>query len=110
VAPKLGERSLEGASATEPFVDNDAQGVLVADRSWLVLNLFGRHVGGSADDLLSILVTRTLCDKSDAKIAQADVSAGIALPCCAANSIVHDEEGGGTCGVEVEDAYDVGVN
>jgi len=48
-------RALKGTVSAEPFVDHNAQGVLIAARTRLALDLFGRHVGDGTDDLLGAL-------------------------------------------------------
>jgi hypothetical protein len=48
----FGDGAMERATPTEPFVDRDAQGILVAGRSRFALDLFRSHIGeGAGHDL-----------------------------------------------------------
>src|SRR5579863_1439275 len=66
----LDGRTLKREATTEPFVDDDAEGILVAGRSWVSLNLFRGHVGYRAGDLLCTLETRALHNDSYTEITQ----------------------------------------
>src|SRR5579883_852739 len=61
---------MKGTVSTQPFVDDNAQGILIARRSRFPLNLFWRHVGDCSHYILRILVTRTLSDQGHTKITQ----------------------------------------
>src|SRR5438874_3138495 len=67
---QFSKRAVKGAISAEPFIDDNAQRVLVACRSWFALNLFRSHVGDGANDILSPVVTRTLGNERNAKIAE----------------------------------------
>src|SRR5712692_2617260 len=49
------KRAVEGAISREPFIDDNTQGVLIAGRAWMRLDLFGCHVGNSSSRILNML-------------------------------------------------------
>src|SRR5579863_1623388 len=64
-------------SAAQPFIDDDAQGILVAGRMRVAPNLFWSHIGNRTERVLMNLSLRSVRDNSNAKIAQQHL---IALP------------------------------
>ena len=46
--PNCNRITLIGKLTTEPFIDYDGQGILVAGRDWLTLKLFRGHIGCGA--------------------------------------------------------------
>src|SRR5215472_12691950 len=52
LADNLVERTFVGAGAAEPFVDNDAKGILIAGHMGLTIDLLWGHVAGTASDIL----------------------------------------------------------
>src|SRR5258708_17110642 len=57
----LGKRAVKGAIPAEPFIDDDAKGVLIASRAGMRLHLFWGHVGnGSGGVLLTALLHRAV--------------------------------------------------
>ena len=75
LAGYLAEGAVEGTLSGEPFVDDDAQRVLIAGLARLAPQLFGGHVVSRAAQLLQALLARALRDEGEAKIAQQDVVA-----------------------------------
>ena len=57
-------------STAQPFIDHDAQGILIAGRAGMSLELFRCHVGDGPGCLLDLLGARTLGDDSQAEITQ----------------------------------------
>src|SRR5437588_12782569 len=76
LAGDFGKGSMEWPIAAKPFIDNDAQGVLIAGRLRPTLKLFRSHVRGGADDFLGRLLPGSLSDKGDAKITQEQLISG----------------------------------
>src|SRR6266852_21377 len=70
---QFGERAMKWTISTEPFIDNDAQGIVVAGGAGFALDLFGRHIRDRADHVLRALVARTLRDESEAEVAEQDI-------------------------------------
>ena len=70
----LNEGPLEGTLSTEPFVDDDPQGILVAGRSWFAPDLFGSHIGDGACHSLLLRPLRdgAVDDSGDAKVTEPD--------------------------------------
>lgn len=66
----LGHRAVERAGTAEPFVDDDAQGILVAGGAWMALDLFRCHVGHGPTHVLCALIARTLSDDGDAEVGE----------------------------------------
>src|SRR5260370_23992292 len=57
----LGKRAVRGAIPAEPFIDDDAKGVLIASRAGMRMHLFWGHVGnGSGGVLLTALLHRAV--------------------------------------------------
>src|SRR5258706_5430482 len=48
----LGKRAVKGAIPAEPFIDDDAKGVLIASRAGMRLHLFWGHVGNGSSGVL----------------------------------------------------------
>jgi hypothetical protein len=71
LACNLRKSARKGASAAQPLVDNDAQGVLVAGRAGLALELFRCHISHSTNHVTDTLA-RTLGKCCDAEIAEQD--------------------------------------
>src|SRR5690242_14950685 len=61
--------------STEPFIDNNAERILVALSTGLALDLLRGHIGHRASHVLDTLIARTLRDQSDAKVTEQDVVA-----------------------------------
>ena len=76
LAGDFGKGSMEWPIAAKPFIDNDAQGVLIAGGLRPALELFRSHVRGGADDFLGGLLPGSLRDKGDAKITQEQLISG----------------------------------
>src|SRR5712691_1366520 len=64
------ERPAEGTMAAEPFVDENAKGILIAGKAGFATHLFRSHVEDGAGCLLRLLNTSTLGKDSQAKIAE----------------------------------------
>src|SRR6266700_3856439 len=77
LAGDFGEGSVEWPIAAKPFIDNDAQGVLIAGGLRPALELLWSHVRGGADDFLGGLLPGSLRDKGDAKITQEQLVSGV---------------------------------
>src|SRR5579859_7620446 len=75
LSTQFSERPVKGATTTDPLIDDDAQGVLIAGRTGFPLDLLRSHVGNSPYDILGTLVARTLCRCSNTKVAQQDLIA-----------------------------------
>src|SRR5215470_1379666 len=65
---------LERAVPSEPFINHYTECVLVAGRTWLALELLGRHVGHGTRHFLCALGYRTLGNQDEAKIAEQDLA------------------------------------
>src|SRR5579885_1382255 len=61
---------LEWGHTTEPLIDNNRQGILIAGRACLALHLFWCQIGCSAYVFLGSLIIWTLEDHRDAKVAE----------------------------------------
>jgi hypothetical protein len=61
---------LEGTFPTEPFIDDDPQGILVTGWSWFPLKLLGSHVGHCSRRPLRGLGARALGEQGQAKITE----------------------------------------
>ena len=70
----FGEGAAKRAISTEPFVDHDAKGIVVAGRTGMGLDLFGSHGGNGARHVFGILVARTLCDQGNAEVTEQEVA------------------------------------
>src|SRR6266702_1159473 len=57
------------ATSRQPFVNNDPQRILITDRTRFALDLLRSHIGYCANDILGVLVARTLGHSGNAKIA-----------------------------------------
>ena len=66
--------TLKGTVSAEPFVDNDAEGILVAGGAWVGFNLLWSHVGDGSGHVLGALVARTLRHQGNAEIAEQYIS------------------------------------
>ena len=66
----LDKRSLERALSAQPFIDHDAQRILIAGWTGLSVDLLRCHVRKSASHLFGRLRARTLSKHDQAKIAQ----------------------------------------
>jgi hypothetical protein len=66
----LMRRPLKGSFPTEPFIDNDPQGILVTGWSWFAHNLLGSHIGHGSRHPLRALGARALGEQSQAKITE----------------------------------------
>jgi hypothetical protein len=76
LAGNLGERPLKRATACQPFVDHDAQRILITDRARFALDLLRSHIGDRANDILGKLVARTLGHRGNAKVADQNLVVG----------------------------------
>src|SRR5437868_1576683 len=66
---QLSKGPMEGTITSQPLVDYNGQGILIAGRARSPLDLLRGHIGHGTDDILCALVTRTLCYQCDAEIA-----------------------------------------
>ncbi len=66
----LDQRSLERALSAQPFIEHDAQGILIAGWTRLAVDLLRCHVSKRADHLFGRLRARALSQQDQAKIAQ----------------------------------------
>ncbi len=69
---QLGKGATKWAISTQPFIDDNCQGILVTGGAGLALDLLGSHVGNGTNYILRALETRALGNEGDAKIAQQD--------------------------------------
>ncbi len=69
---QLAHRSLKGTLATQPFVDDDRQRILVAGRTWVSLDLLRGHIGERAGCPLCTHIERggAMGDGGNAKIGE----------------------------------------
>src|SRR5256885_14077156 len=73
----LGKRAVKGAISAEPFIDDDAKGILVAGRAGMRLHLFWDHVGNGSGGLLlatthirvTILIRETIPLRATTRVA-----------------------------------------
>jgi hypothetical protein len=70
LAGDFGERTLERALSTQPFIDDNAQSVLVTSEAWSALKLLGGHIGNSSCHLLRRLRASALSKYDQTKIAE----------------------------------------
>ncbi len=66
----LCQRPPKRAFPGEPFVDDDAQRILVTGWTRLALNLFRSYIGGCSGDLLDALRERMPCEHAQAKVTE----------------------------------------
>jgi hypothetical protein len=71
----FGVGAFKGTLTTEPFVDDDAESILVAGGTCVSLNLFWGHVGNCANGNLHAHGRGAVGSRSNAKIAEQDVIA-----------------------------------
>ncbi len=69
------ERSRKRATAAEPFIDDDAQRVLVAGEACFAAQLFGRHVGHRTADIAALQRMRD--DDRGAEVAEQGLLAAV---------------------------------
>src|SRR6266536_5026252 len=72
LAQDLKQRATKGRFTAEPFVDQHAQGILIAGSTRFALNLFWSHVYEGACLTLRRERVQTLLDDCDAKITEHD--------------------------------------
>jgi hypothetical protein len=72
LADNFNERSLERAFSAQPFIDNDAQGILIAGRAWSAMQLLRGHIRKGSRHFFGRLRACTLRQENQAKIAQQD--------------------------------------
>src|SRR5262249_15193910 len=58
---------------TEPFIGNDAEGILVAGRAGMGGDLFGSHISNGTRHILCAIIMRTMRNQSDPEIAEEDL-------------------------------------
>src|SRR5437899_11127349 len=66
----LGKGAMEGTLATEPFIDDNAQRVLITCRAGVRFDLLGGHVSNSSSQITWLLVTRALGHQGNAKVTE----------------------------------------
>src|SRR6266699_1083317 len=62
--------AMKGTLATEPFVDDNAQRVLITCRARMRFNLLGSHVSNGSSHIVWLLVARALCYQGNAKVTE----------------------------------------
>src|SRR5579872_4861391 len=71
----FGVRAFEWTSTAEPFVDDNPEGILIAGKTCLSLNLFWSHVGNRAKWNLRAHGRGAMGSSNDAKITEQDIVA-----------------------------------
>src|SRR5215472_329651 len=69
------KRAMKGTVSTEPLVDDDAQGILIAGWAWMSLDLFRSHICNRSSYILCMLVAGTLSHQGNAKVTEQDLAA-----------------------------------
>src|SRR5436305_2189431 len=64
----LGHRPMKWAVPTEPFVDDNAEGVLITSGTWMALDLLWGDVGHGSSHSLRALIARALSHNGNAKV------------------------------------------
>src|SRR2546421_999790 len=64
---------MKRVSTAQPLINQDAQGILIAGRPGMSLELLRRHIGDGSSGLLELLGTCTLCDDGQTEVAQQDL-------------------------------------
>src|SRR2546425_8536696 len=63
---------MKGTIPTQPFIDDDTQGILIARGAWMRLDLLGSHICNRSSQVLRLLVAGTLSYQGYAKVTEQD--------------------------------------